>query len=150
MNIKEETRKIEGNPVIRYALLVIGLLVMLFSEGILTWKRTSERDAAGNVAAVQLDIAKLKQQIADKDSSSDDKKAWREEIKDLEENDLKDARMDAAEESVDAQNGVWFWGMVHHLGTALAALGLLVVAATGGSHEKIGALVALGLMLSRI
>ncbi len=150
MDIKEETQKIGGNPLLRYAILVIGLLIMLFSEGVLTWKGTSQRDAAGNVAAIELDIAKLKQKIEDKDSSSDDKKEWREEIKDLRENELKDARMEAAEEGVDAQNGTWFWSMVRHLGGTLTCIGLLVVAATGGNHEKVGALVALGLILSRI
>ena len=126
------------------------ILVLFLSESVLTWKRTSERDAAGNVAAIQLDIGKLEKNIADKDSSADDKKAWREEIKDIKENDLDDARMEAASESVDAKNGIWLWSMARLKGMALISVGLLIIAATGGKYEKVGALVALGLVIGRL
>ena len=85
MDLKEETAKLGSNSLIRYAILFIGLCVLFLSEGILTWKRTAERDAEGNVASIQFDIGKLEKNIADKDSSTDDKKAWREEITDLKE-----------------------------------------------------------------
>ncbi|MCP5536947.1 MAG: hypothetical protein H7A51_12040 [Akkermansiaceae bacterium] len=150
MDIKEETAKISGNPLIRYAILFIGLCILFLSEGILTWKRTAERDAAGNVDAIQFKIGKLEKDIADKDSSSDDKKAWREEVKDLKENDLDEARMEAASESVDAKNGIWLWSMARLKGLAIVSIGLLIIAATGGTHEKIGALVALGLVVARL
>ncbi len=150
MDITDETKKLSSNPLIRYALLLIGLLVLFLSESVLTWKRTSERDAAGNVAAIQLDIGKLEKNIADKDSSADDKKSWREEIKDLKENELDDARMEAASESVDAKNGTWLWSMARLKGMALISVGLLIIAATGGKYEKVGALVALGLVIGRL
>jgi hypothetical protein len=149
MDIKEETKKIGGNPLIRYAILFLGLLVLFLSEGVLTWKQTSERDAAGNVAKIQHEINMLEKDIADSDDSGD-KKDMREEIKDLKENDLVDASMEAASESVDAKNGIWLWSMVQLKGVALVSLGLLIIAATGGTHEKIGALVALGLVVTRL
>lgn len=150
MDITDETKKLGGNPLIRYALLLIGLLILFLSESILTWKRTAERDAEGNVAAIQFDIGQLEKNIADKDSSSDDKKSWREEIKDLKENELVDARMEAAAEGVDAKNGIWLWSMARLKGMALISVGLLIVAATGGKYEKVGALVALGLVIGRL
>ena len=150
MDITDETKKLGGNPLIRYALLLIGLLVLFLSESILTWKRTAERDAEGNVAAIQFDIGKLEKNIADKDSSSDDKKSWREEIKDIQENELVDARMEAAAEGVDAKNGIWLWSMARLKGMALISVGLLIIAATGGKYEKVGALVALGLVIGRL
>ena len=150
MDITDETKKLGGNPLIRYALLLIGLLVLFLSESILTWKRTAERDAEGNVAAIQFDIGKLEKNIADKDSSSDDKKSWREEIKDLKENELVDARMEAAAEGVDAKNGIWLWSMARLKGMALISVGLLIIAAAGGKYEKVGALVALGLVIGRL
>ena len=150
MDLKEETKKLGSNSLIRYAILFIGLIVLFLSEGILTWKRTAERDAAGNVAAIQFDIGKLEMNIADKDSSTDDKKGWREEIKDLKETDLVDARMEAAAESVDAKNGIWLWSMAKLKGMAITCIGLLIIAASGGTHEKVGALVALGLVVARI
>ncbi len=150
MDITDETKKLGGNPLIRYALLFIGLLVLFLSESILTWKRTAERDAEGSVAKIQFNIGKLEKQIADKDSSSDDKKAWREEIKDLKETDLDDARMEAASEGVDAKSGIWLWSMARLKGMALISVGLLIIAVTGGKYEKVGALVALGLCIGRL
>ena len=149
MDIKAETEKIGSNVLLRYAVLFLGLLVLFLSEGVLTWKQTSERDAAGNVAKIQHQINTLERDIAYSDDSGD-KKDMREEIKDLKENDLVDARMEAAGESVDAKNGIWLWSMVHLKGVALVSLGLLVIAASGGTHEKIGALVALGLVITRL
>jgi hypothetical protein len=150
MDLKEKTEKLGGNPLIRYAILFIGLIVLFLSEGILTWKRTAERDAAGNVAAIQFDIGKLEQSIADKDSSSEDKKAWRVKINNLKENDLEDASMEAIAESVDAKNGIWLWSMAKLKGLAITCIGLLIIAASGGTHEKVGALVALGLVVARL
>ncbi len=149
MDINAETEKIGSNVLIRYAVLFLGLLVLFLSEGVLTWKQTSERDAAGNVAKIQHQINTLEKDIADSDDSGD-KKDMREEIKDLKENDLVDARMEAASESVDANNGIWLWSMVHLKGLAITSLGLLIIAASGGTHEKIGALVALGLVITRL
>ncbi len=149
MDISEETQKLGSNPLIRYGILFIGLAVLFFSEGILTWKRTSARDAAGNVDAINYKIGKLTKDIADSDDS-DDKKDMREEIKDLKENDLVDARMDAAGEEVDSKTGTWLWSMASLFGAGVVALGLLIIGATGGKHEKIGALVALGLIVARM
>jgi len=150
MDITDETKKLGSNPLIRYALLLIGLLILFLSESILTWKRTAERDAEGNVAAIQFDIAKLQKNIADADSSAEDKKAWREEIKEVKQPKLDDARMEAASEGVDAKNGIWLWSMTRLKGMALISVGLLIIAATGGKYEKVGALVALGLVIGRL
>lgn len=149
MDITEETQKLGSNPLIRYAVLFLGLIVLFLSEGILTWKSTSARDAAGNVDAIQYKVVKLEQKIADSDST-DDKKGYREEIKDLKEIDLVDARMEAAAESVDSKNGVWLWSMARLKGVAIISVGLLIIAATGGKSEKVGALIALGLVVARL
>ena len=149
MDISEETQKIGSNPLLRYAILFLGIIVLFMSEGILTWKRTAERDARGDVEAIQFEINKLQKEIADSEDS-DEKKDKREEIKDLKENDLVDAQMEAASEAVDANNGIWIWSMARLKGAAIAAFGLLIIGITGGNHEKIGALVALGLILARM
>ena len=149
MDISEETQKIGANPIISYGILLIGLAILFFSQGILTWKRTSAQDAEGKIAAINYDIKMLEKEIEDSDDS-DEKKDLREEIKDLKENDLEDARQDAAGEAVDARNGIWFWSMANLKGAAIVALGLLIIAATGSKYEKIGALVGLGLIVSRM
>ena len=148
MNINEETQKIGGNPLTRYAILILGLLFLFFSQSILTWKATSARDAEGNVASLQYDITKIEREIADTKDSGD-KKDMRADIKDIKE-DIKDARMEVTGERVDSQNGIWLWNMVKLASLAISSLGLLVIAATGGTHEKIGALIALGLIITRI
>lgn len=149
MDISEETQKIGANPLIRYGILVIGLGVLFLSQSVLTWKRTSAEDAQGSIDKIQYEIAELNKEIEDSDDS-DEKKELREEIKDLRENDLVEAKMDAAGEAVDAKNGKWLWSMAGVAGAAIVSLGLLVIAATGGTHEKIGALVALGLIIARM
>ncbi len=148
MNINEETQKLSGNPLLRYAILVIGLILLFFSDGILTWKATSARDAEGVVAAKQFEITKLEKEIADSDDSGD-KKDMREDIKDIKE-DIKDARMEAASEAIDARNGIWLWNMVKHLALALTSLGLIIISITGSNHEKVGALIALGFIITRL
>lgn len=148
MDISEETQKIGSNPIIRYGILLIGVAILFFSEGILTWKRTSAQDAAGEIAAINHKIDMLNKEIKDSDDS-DEKKDLREEISDLEDNDLEEARIDAAGEAVDAKTGIWFWSMVNIMGSGVVALGLLIIAATGGKYEKIGALVALGLIVTQ-
>lgn len=147
MDIETETQKIGSNPLIKYSLLAIGLVIFFFSQGILNWKSTSARDASGKVDAIQLEISKLDKKINDS-KDTEDKKNLREEIKDLRENDLEKARMNAVGEEVDSRNGVWFWSMVNHLGGAVIALGLLVITVTGCPHEKIGSLVALGILIA--
>lgn len=149
MDLNEETQKLGGNAIIRYALLLLGLLIFLLSQTVLTWKSTSARDAAGSVDAIQLEMATLEKKAADAEKS-DEKKELREQAKDLKENDLEDARMEAAEESVDAKQGLWLWSMVRLKGLALMSMGLLVIAGVGSTHEKIGALVALGMIVTRI
>lgn len=149
MDLNEETKKLGGNAVIRYALLLLGLLVFLLSQSVLTWKSTSARDASGVVDAVQLEISNLQKKASDAEKS-DDKKKYREQADELKKNDLEDARMEAAEESVDAKRGVWFWSMARLKGAALMCLGLLVISAVGSNHEKVGALVALALIVTKL
>jgi hypothetical protein len=147
IDIETETKKIGSSPLIKYGLLAIGLVIFFFSQGILNWKSTSARDASGKVDAIQLEISKLDKELT-KSEDTDKKKEMREEIKDLRENDLNEARMNAVGEEVDSKNGVWFWSMVNHLGGAVIALGLLVITVTGCPHEKIGSLVALGILIA--
>jgi len=149
MDITEETEKLTSNPLLRYAILLIGLLILFFSQGILTWKRTSERDAAGNVKSVELAIIELEKEVADSEDA-DEKKDLRENIKDIKETELVKARMEAAGESVDAQNGIWLWSMARLGGAAVLSLGLLIIASVGSNHEKTGALIALGIIVSRL
>jgi len=149
MNITEETQKLATNPLLRYGVLMIGLLIIILSQGVLTWKRTSPRDAMGEVAQIQLDI-KYYQKDLDEAEKAAEKKEIRESIKKLREEKLVDARMDAEEEQVDAQNGIWFWSMVHHTGLALLSIGFVIVASMGGNYEKVGALVALGFIVSQL
>jgi len=149
MDITEETKKITGNPLLRYSVLFIGLAILIFSQGILTWKRTSDRDAAGNVDAVQLEMMYLEKEISESDDAAV-KKDLRAKIKTIKDEDLVDARMEAAGESVDAKNGIWLWSMAHLLGSAILSLGLVIIAGTGSNHEKVGALIALGIIVSRL
>ena len=149
MDITEETQKLTGNPLLRYGILLIGLALLIFSQGVLTWKRTSDRDAGGYVAAIQLDIRYLEKDISDSDDAAE-KKEFREQIKDLREEKLLKAQMEAASESVDAQNGIWLWSMARLLGIGILSFGLVVIAAIGSNHEKVGALVALGVIISRL
>ncbi|MBK1855646.1 hypothetical protein JO972_11800 [Verrucomicrobiaceae bacterium 5K15] len=149
MDLNEETQKLGGNALFRYALVLLGLLLFLLSQGILTWKSTSARDASGKVEAVQFEIAMLEKDIEESESS-DDKKKMREEIDDLRKDDLKKARMEAAEESVDAKTGIWFWSMARLKAVGIMCLGFLVIAAVGSSHEKIGALVAFALLVTKL
>ena len=148
-NLNEEAQKLAGNSIIRYGVLLVGLVIFAFSQGILTWKQTSARDARGVVEAVEFDIGKLKKEISDSDDK-DDKKELEKEIKEIRENKLESAQMEAASEAVDANNGVWFWSMVRHFGMFVFSIGLVMIAATGVAHEKIGALVALGLIIARM
>ena len=149
MDITDETQKLTGNPLIRYAVLLIGLVILIFSQGILTWKMTSNRDAAGNVAAIELEMRFLEKDISDSDDSAE-KKDLRAKIKEIKEGDLVDAQMEAASESVDAKNGIWLWSMAHLLGAAIISLGLIIIAAAGTTHEKLGALIALGIIVARL
>ena len=148
MDIKEETQKLGGNPTVRYAPLMLGLLIFLFSQTVLTWKSSSARDASGAVEAVQLKISMLEKKAADAEDS-DDKKEYREQAKELQEDKLEEARIEAAEESVDAKQGVWFWSMVRMMGVSVMALGFIAIGVFGLAHEKIGALIALALMLTK-
>jgi hypothetical protein len=81
MDIETETQKIESKPLIRYGILAIGLVLFFFSQGILTWKNTSARDASGKVDAIQLQISKIDMDI-NKSEDADEKKDMREEIED--------------------------------------------------------------------
>lgn len=148
MDITKETKKLESNPILRYALLCIGILTILFSQGILTWKSAAERDARGKVKSIELKIGKLEKEIADSEDT-DEKKDLREDIKKLKEENMVDARMNQAQQTADANSHIWLVSMIRHLGLALAAIGLLVISAAGSSHEKIGALIALGLLIAR-
>lgn len=149
MDITEETKKIGGSSIMRYALLFLGLIILFLSQSVLTWKRTSERDAAGDIAAVQFDIKFLEDEIKNSDDAAE-KKDMREELKELKEEKLEDARFEAAAESVDAKNGIWLCSMLNLAGLGLSSLGLLIIAATGGSHEKLGALIAIGFIVTRL
>jgi len=149
MDLNEETQKLGGNPLFRYALLVLGLLVFFLSQSVLTWKSTSARDAGGKVEAIQFEISMLEKDIEESDSA-DEKKEKRDEIKALRDEKLKEVRVEAAEESVDAKSGIWFWSMVRLLGVGIMSLGLLVIAGVGSSHEKVGALIALGLLVTKM
>lgn len=148
MDIKEETQKVK-NGSMRYAVLFVGLIVLLFSQSIMTWKQSAARDAAGTVKALQFEITELKREIEEVENSGE-KKEIREEIKIIEEEDLVDARIELESERVDADNNIWITSMLHFGGLALSSLGLVVIAALGGSHEKIGALVALGFVITQL
>lgn len=139
---------IAGSPV-RYLVLAVGVLLLVFSSGMMTWKRTAERDAKGHVAKIQYEISELEAEQADTESA-DKKKEFDAEIKEIREKKLKDARKEAASEAVDAGSGTWFLAMVGVLGQLVACLGLLLLAVTGSSYERLGSLVALGFLLSRL
>ena len=147
MNIKEETQKAKGGA-IRYGVLFLGLIILLFSQSIITWKQAAASDARGAVKAIEFEITELKREAEDADSK--DKKEIRAEIKILNEEDLLDARIDREHESVDAERHIWITNMIHFLGLALSSLGLIIIAVIGSSHEKVGALVALGFIISRL
>ena len=149
MDFNEESQKIGGNPLFRYALLLLGLLVFFLSQSVLTWKSTSARDAGGKVEAIQFEISMLEKDIEESDSA-DEKKDKRDEIKTLRDEKLKEVRMEAAEENIDSKSGIWFWSMARLKGIGIMCLGLLVIAGVGSSHEKIGALIALGLLVTRM
>jgi hypothetical protein len=149
MDITEETEKLTSNPLLRNAVLLIGLLVLFLSQSILTWKRTAERDAVGHVKSVEFKIYELEKQVADSEDA-DEKKELHEDIQEIKETKLAKVRMEAAAESVDAQNGIWLWSMARLLGTAILSLGLLIIASVGSNHEKVGALIALGVIISRL
>ena len=149
MDISEETQKIGANPLIRYGILLIGIAVLFLSEGILTWKHSSAVDAAGQVAAINHEINLLQKKVADSEDA-EEKKELREDIDALKDNVLEKAEIEAASESVDAKNGIWFWSLARLIGGGVVAFSLLVIAATGGNHEKLGALVALGLIVANI
>lgn len=139
---------IAGSPV-RYLVLAVGVILLVFSSGMATWKRTAERDAQGQVAQIQLAVAELERERADTDSS-DRKKEIDKQVKELRDEDLKEARIEAAEEAVDSKTGLWFWGMVGVLGMVVSSFGFLLIAVTGSSYERVGSLVALGFLLSRL
>ena len=147
MDIKEEAQKIGASGPMRYAVLFIGLSLLLFSQCILTWKNSSEQDARGQISAIQLDIKDLERDIKDSDDTAK-KSDMRDEIKDLKEKDLVDASIEAEGERVDAKSNIWITSMIKMAGLVLASFGLLILAATGGSHEKVGALVALGFIIT--
>lgn len=149
MNIQEESQKYGGNPFIRYALLAIGFLIFTFGEGMLTWKQTASTDAEGDVSSIELSIIKLNKEIDDA-KDADDKKDLRDEIKDLEKDDMDAARLDAMEATVASKNGIWFFSMLSVLGATIMGLGLIVIATYGGSHEKVGSLVALALIILKL
>ena len=148
MNLKEETQKLGDNAIIRYAPLLLGLLIFLLSQTVLTWKSTSARDASGAVEAIQFKIGMLEKKAADAEDS-DDKKEYREQAKDLKDDKLEKAQIEAAEESVDSKNGVWFWSMGRMMAAGILSLGLLFIAGVGVPHEKIGALIALALIITK-
>ncbi len=149
MDIKEEAQKIGASGPMRYAVLFVGLSLLLFSQCILTWKSSSEQDARGQIASIQLEIEDLGREINDTDDKTK-KTSIGDEIKDLKTKDMVDARIEAAGEQVDAKSNIWITSMIKMLGLVLASFGLLILAATGGSHEKIGALVALGFIITRL
>lgn len=149
MNITEETKKIGGSSLIRYGVLFIGLCILLLGQSVITWKTSSERDAAGKVDAIQFEIKDLERAIEESEDSAE-KRDMRDEIKELKEEELPDARFEADAERVDARSDLWITNMVKMGGLVIASLGLLIIAATGGSHERIGALVALGFIMTRI
>ncbi|NWK55601.1 hypothetical protein HW115_08255 [Verrucomicrobiaceae bacterium N1E253] len=149
MDQKTETTLALGNPLMRYAVLFIGIIILLISQSALTWKRAAERDAAGDIDAIQFEIKDIERVIADSDDATE-KKELREEIKVLKEEKLVDARFEAEAERVDAKSGIWLISMMRFTGLSLVSLGLLVIAAKGCSHEKLGALVALGFILTQI
>jgi|GEM_PF-4980545 len=149
MDIKEEAQKLGASGPMRYAVLFIGLSLLLFSQCILTWKTSSEQDARGQIGAIQLDIKDLERDIKDSDDTSK-KSDMRDEIKDLKEKNLVEATVEAAGEQVDARSNIWITSMIKIAGLVLASFGLLILAATGSSHEKVGALVALGFIITRL
>lgn len=149
MDIEEEAKKIGGNPILRYAPLLIGLVLVLLSDGCQTWKRGSVEEARGNVAAIQLKISKLRER-ADDTESDKKKEKLREEAKELSDKGLADAQKKAAGEEVDAKNGVFLLAMLQWLGAVVAALGLVFIGAMGSNYEKAGALIAIGFLLTRL
>lgn len=149
MNIQDESQKFGGNIFFRYALLAIGFLTFTFGEGILTWKQTAVEDAAGDIDSIELQVAELIQEIEDT-KDADEKKDLREEIKELEDKDLAEARLDAQDARAASKNGVWFFSMISVLGSVVMGLGLIIIAIFGSSHEKVGALVTLGLIIIKM
>ena len=149
MDMNEQTQKIGGSNPMRYAILFIGICLMLLSQSVLTWKTTSSQDARGKIDAIQLEVKDLEREMEDTDDSGI-KKDIRDEIKDLKEIDLVDARIEAEAESVDARSNIWITNMVKICGLTLASLGLLIVATVGSAHERLGALVALGFIITRL
>jgi len=73
MNITEETQKLAGNPLLRYGVLMIGLLIIILSQGVLTWKRTSPRDAMGEIAQIQLDIKYYQKDLDEAEKAAEKK-----------------------------------------------------------------------------
>ena len=148
MDIKEETQKMGSNPM-RYAILFIGLSLMLFSHSVLTWKNSSLQDAQGQIQVIGLEIEDLEREMADSNNSGD-KKDIRDEIKELKEEDLVDAVAEVKEERVDAGSNIWITSMIKMGGLVLSSLGLLIVASVGSSHERLGALVAIGYIITQL
>jgi len=59
-------------------------------------------------------------------------------------------KMEVAEERVDSRSGLWLWSMVRVLAIGILSIGFIVISALGSNYEKVGALVALGFVLSNL
>lgn len=149
MNFKEEMPKFSISLLIRYAPLFIGVGLFLFGQFITTWKKSSDRAASSNVEAVQLEVTLLEKKIEDSDDA-DDKKEYREQIKDLKEDTLEELQIKALKERIDAKQGIWFLSMVTTLGACIMCFSFVLIATLGSAHEKIGSLIALAFLMSMI
>jgi len=147
-DVDEVMKDMTGSPV-RYMVLGVGILLLIFSSGMTTWKRTAERDASGAVEKVELEMGELELEKADA-KNSEEKNSIEKKIDELRKEDLKEARLEAQAEKVDSMNGNWFLGMIGVLGQVVACLGLLLIAVTGSNYERLGSLIALGFVLTRL
>ena len=59
---------------------------------------------------------------------------------------LANAELRVAEENAENGWGQWFWGMIIYFGVVIAGIGFITLSIHGEGNEKLGALIALGLL----
>ena len=135
-----------SNPLLRFAPVAIGVLLAVLASGVATWKSSSAESARGKVRAIELKIEKLEDKLKETDDS-DKEERYEDQIKNLKEEGLPDANENAAEEAVDALQGVWLISMLQWLGVSIASLGFVMIAFVGTPHERMGALIGIAFLL---
>jgi hypothetical protein len=148
MDNPQSLLSIDPKQYLRFAPLVLGLIITLAATGMQTWKESAMASGQGAIKTHQHELAVQKHNRSQADNAETTKK-YTERIEKLEMKRVEILLAASAKEAA-AGSGVWLLAMMKWVGISLSAFGFLVVGVLGGSYEQTGALIGLGFIVAQL